>query len=854
MLCWVGSAAEPYVRSAQMGLFVTFRLAARHGDAAAALAVVLLKTVAIVVIPTAWAATAAGEGLGALIEAVMADKHPERKLRRDLESIADDIAKTSVSLIHLADPGEDINPAIYAVKDTLDAVSVDAELIVGSGFSADLLYKYYLENDAGRVRKAGLGSTEWAYYRLMREISARIVGVLKLSDPAQGIAIGSLFEQVRHITAQLDYPVALHRSLAKVDDLFHYRIYQDRAGHRLALRKLNRRNGRLFLAQQATFVEPRVIKDGVACSLGEAVAGSRRIFLIGSPGAGKTMLLQHLFLKVLAHEGFGGLPEWGAVLPLYIDLSRQHVLPALGDVPKALNDSLASIPGRWAQDRAANGSAAILLDNVEWSLCSPTNGASNLDVIEEWLTQTATNSRYVIAARRGMIEEQWLAENDFTTVELAPFDIEDTLTLIRRWYSAVADQCVASDEAQAILDQAEALILGIGMQSDLADMMSNPLLARLVCEEFLDSGLQLPQDWIELVDKVLDRIAELDAGNTPEPAGQYVKRASDIQQAVAKWCLLNRASLNKDYLAQAMSGFSTTEAPVDAAPLLDQVLAHYSILHHTGDGVSFVSDVVRDHLAACVMITEMYLGYFKQQASVPGNTRISVAAAGRLKQDLVTGLVAELLNEVDAQSPAAKALAAVTLCAAQASRTIEPAVLHRAISTAARFVPPAGDEHADLFGVAQQALDMLTRAEAASGEQFAAVVRCALALARHLGERSLAALAVLAARAVDGEDGLFWEAWSSFDRLPYARLVLARLPTPSTVLIVGHPHEAIALKYLPAVTVVEARIDVPAVLLSGRKDIVIRVARQEMILQAELLDPSVNIEVIEKSEGRDGRG
>jgi hypothetical protein len=835
-----------------MGSPVPFRPTPRASESAAAVAETLIKTLAVLLVPSAAMATLVGESVAAVADMVTADDRPERKLRQEIESIADGIARTSTVLLHLAGPDEDLNAAVFAVRDTLEAVPLSTGLIINSGFSADHLYAYYLEQDRGRVAKAGLGSTDWAYHRMLREVSARMIGVLQTYDPAQGMVISDLTEKVRHVTEQLDYPVALRRSLDQVDDAFHFLNYRDRAGHRLAQRKLGRRTGRISFPLQATFVETRTVVNGSIQPLTATLAASRRVLLTGGPGSGKTMLLRHLFHRILAHERLDGTPNWDSIVPLYIDLQDQAALPALGDVPKQLNDSLVAIPGRWAQERAESGSAAILLDGVESLLCNPRRGPQNLDAIEEWLTTTATNSAFVIAARRGTIAEDWLSEHGFTIAELQPLHLDDVCRLITRWHGAVADQSVTADDHKAVVERADQLITGIGKVSDLAEMMRNPLIATLVCEEFLESGLALPHDWIDLVDKVLARLAARDAGNTPAPGGQNTKLASDIHQEIAEWCLHNSTSLNQGHLSDSMSAFTKAQPPSDAAPLMDQVFAHYSILNHTHTGMAFVSDAIRDHLAAQALVDKVYLGFLEDEARTARHARVAIAGAGRLKQNLATELVAKLLDEADLGGDNAASLAAVALCAAHASRTIDPAVLARAADTAGRLIPPPDEHYAHLCEFGCHVLDVLARTEAASNEHAEALVRCAIALARHVGEPALLALAIFAAHPGPGSHGLLWDAWPFFDREPYARLVLSQLHAPTGALVVNHPDELAALRYLPGVTIIEFGQELPAVSLNSRTDLTVRVARREMILQAELLDQHITIEVVGENEGRDG--
>lgn len=837
-----------------MGSPVHFRPTPRMSEPAAAVAETLVKTLAVILIPAPGLATITGEAVATVVGAALRGEDlAERKVRQELEKVADGIARTSVTVLQLAGPKEDLAGAVFAVRDTLKAVPIEPQLIADTGFSADRLYDYYLENDPGRISKAGLGETVWAYHRMLREVSVRMMGVLRHSDVAQGVVIEALADKVHDITEMLDYPLTLRRTLQDMDDAYHFLIYRDYAGRRLAERRLTVRARKMTIPVQATFVEPRALVDGTITPLTEILRTSRRVLITGGPGYGKTMLLQHLFHRTLAHERLDGTPSWNSIVPIYVDLKDQRGLPPLGDVPKQLYSPLVRIPGKWAQERAEDGKAAILLDGVESALANPRHGPDNLAALEEWLTVSAPNSAYVIAARRGTITQDWLSEQGFTIAELQPLQIEELCQLVNQWHAAVADQFVTLDERQAVLDRGAELIVGLGRVSDLAEMMRTPLVATLVCEKFLESDLDLPQDWVDLVDSVLQEIAVRDADNTPEPAGQSTNRAVEVHRSIAEWCLHNSAAMNPDLLSESLADFIRTDPPPGTAAFLDQVFAHYSILRRTeSGGMSFVSDVTRDHLAARALVDKKYFGFFEGEAQPPRHTKVAVAAAGRLNQAFASELVTTLLDEVDEGCERAGALAAVVFCAAQASRTIEPAVLDRAVKTAGRLIPPPDGDCTELLDAAAHVLDTLTSVHLREETYADRVVACAIAVGRNIGDLALLALRVIAANASPTGCDLLWEAWASFNRKPYAQLVLSQLHAPPDPLVIHDADEAEALRYLPEVTAVELTEPLHAALFNGLTDLTIRVARPDLIISAELLDPGITIELVGEDEGHHG--
>ncbi|MEW2477310.1 hypothetical protein AB0875_26315 [Micromonospora gifhornensis] len=644
-------------------------------------AAILAKTLAALLVPGA-GGTLAGEAAGAWIERLAGGTRQDRRLLRDIERTADNITKNAIVPHEYSGvPEEDIAAAIDAIGDTLGAVPVDAVLIRETTFSADRLYDYYREQDDDRLRVAALGAAEPAYEQMLREVSRQVTGVLLRSDEAQGIAIQELFAQLSRLTEDLDFPATLRRSLDEFDDHSFRDHYRSKAGRWIAWIRLDRLPSRPRIAVKDTYVEQTVRVGGTVAALADALGGHRRIVLLGPPGSGKSMALRHAFLAALQAGPSGGIAGWGPLMPLYLDVRAEKVLPPLDQAPERVNPSMNKSPNGWADQLAQRGHAVVLLDGLENILCHPTNDANNIDALEELVTDVADASIVVLAARQGTIGTEWIASHGFTVLELQPFGSEDVALLIRRWHAAVAATFATTSEQERVLHRGEQLIDGLARSLDLAEMIQTPLFASLACQAFLHSDYVLPDDWILLADAVLELLAARDAGAMPEPlpSVEYVR---EVHRAIAIWSLHNGIVFSRQHLAEAMAVFTPP-------PQIDDILAYQSVLYRHPDGLSFVSAPIRDHLAAQDLVAKAYIGFLARAARSPLHARVVVAAIGRLGPELAAELLEQLLDGMEEAPNAAETLAVVARRGVIAARNIDPAIRDRLIEAAERFAAPA---------------------------------------------------------------------------------------------------------------------------------------------------------------------
>lgn len=630
--------------------------------------------------------TPIGESAGEFIMSRRRPDPPARRLQRQLEDIADNIT-TNVLQPHefTAIRDEDLAGAVTAVGLTLDVVPVDSDVIKRSSFSADRLYDLWRAGDPDRT--ADLGDAASAYEQMLRSMSRQFIEVLRHSDAAQGLAIADLFEQLRELTAEIDRPVRLATNLADVSGQQYRPIFRDRAGLRLgwirfAAPPLPAAPTVYRMSLAAAYVEPSARVEDQVLPLRQALAGHRRILLTGPPGSGKTTSLRKLLLDALPVTADGAVPGWGSPVPLFLDLQGENGFPSLDTVPARMNPSMAPSPPGWPDQLAAAGDAAILIDCLESLLCQHGEAAFHIEALRD-IVSAAGQSIVVMTAREDTFDAAWPACNGFTTVRLEPLTAAQAALASQRWFDAMAGEMSAVDQMAYVVDRGAEFAASLAVVPELTGLMCTPLLAALVCEEFLSCGHQLPDDIVPLIDGVLVRLADRDARSCPEPqpSADEVRRA---HREVAIWASDNGEPFPRRLLASFFDDF----AP-DGRPSIDEVVNYHSILRSHGDQLSFIAPALRDQLAGAGLAAKSYFGALLREAHSIERAGLVAAAIGRLRPDevaaeLVTALLAEA-DTVPRRSPMRRALIRAAALGAGSARGIDPALRRRARAADRRF-------------------------------------------------------------------------------------------------------------------------------------------------------------------------
>ncbi|UCM89942.1 NACHT domain-containing protein [Streptomyces marincola] len=529
--------------------------------------------------------------------------------------------------------------------------------------------------------------------------------------------------------------------------------------------------------------------DADAEPLGAVLRRVPRLLLVGEAGAGKSSVLNALAVRAARRAFTGELAEWNGLVPVLLRL-RDHPDADLPD-PGALLRPLpggARPPDHWLDRRLAEGRVLLLLDGVDEV------AAERHRRFRDWLARVLgayPDNPTVVSARPGAVTAR-LDDQGFTTARIAP--------LTRGELGAFVDRRFASDPTAA-----RAVRAALDERPRLADLLTTPLLAALVCAQY-EQRHRLPASRAETYRQAVELLTGRRA------AVQPVSGTASVLRAFA-WHLTSQGATAATH-RQAVDFVSRAVLPAEDGREAEERLS--LLVHHSGvltgtasGGVAFVHRVFQEYLAAEHAADQDLIDVLVRNAhlDVWHDTIVlaAVRASARRRQELLTGILERAAAERHQHRRLRLlALSCLEFCreaGESVPRALAPAVEHavRAVLPPRRAsdCPPLAAVPRPLLRALPPTIGRLRHTEHR---------RLTIRTAALTGER--AALPLLGAYAREGDESCARElidGWRHFssdaDRVEeFAREVLRHLPLDRRELTLTHPRQWRAAPALPHVT------------------------------------------------------
>lgn len=216
----------------------------------------------------------------------------------------------------------------------------------------------------------------------------------------------------------------------------------------------------------------------------DVVENSKRVFILGKPGAGKTTFLKHL--AILACRGkiektpiYVSLKEWAdSGKDIHDFIEAQFAIcgfPAAKDFIKAVFGS---------------GDALILLDGLDEVNQEGTARIGMIHALENLAAQYP-DCTFCLTCRIAAVDYSF---TQFTYIEIADFSPEQKLQFVKKWYGGHEDNLETFQKEWNKSDN-----------KGLHDLAQTPLLLALLCLVF-DELLHFPKRRVELYEEALDAL------------------------------------------------------------------------------------------------------------------------------------------------------------------------------------------------------------------------------------------------------------------------------------------------------------------------------------------------------------
>jgi predicted NACHT family NTPase len=382
-----------------------------------------------------------------------------------------------------------------------------------------------------------------------------------------------------------------------------------------------------------------------------AIADIPRVLLQGGAGAGKTTFLvrQRLLAARRVSDGSDG-PD---VMPFFIPLRRyaDQDFPGLEELVTAEARALVGErPSGWVSSIFRDGRGLLLVDGLDE--LTPERRADALT----WLGQVIAaypRSRFWVTSRPSAVDNSWVEQHGFVTVDLMPLSDNGIRDFIGNWHSAARQRETAADERAWLTDAERTLINTLANRPELRTLASSPLLCGLICALHRQRNMTLPGDRRGLFDAALDLLlvrSDEQRGITMDGAWPHSKEEQLVllqrfaySMVVNGEVILSREDANARF-GRAIQGLRAQRAEPDE--ILQQALERTGLLREPyPDQIQFVHRTFRDYLAARECVDAGLTGLLIDHAHEDAWREVVVMAVAHARPKERADLLQRLLDK-----------------------------------------------------------------------------------------------------------------------------------------------------------------------------------------------------------------
>ncbi|HET8658692.1 MAG TPA: NACHT domain-containing protein [Micromonosporaceae bacterium] len=775
----------------------------------------------------------AGTGVIDLVGRRLAVTREERQFRRLWEQAAELIADRVEPLVRheFRDlPENEALAAVEAVQLTFTTAALTDADLFAQDLDAGFLDRYLRGQDPERALRSALSEAATSLYDLLlRECCAYTIEVVRtLPMGGSPAAFAELLRRERQILD--DLRMVLERLPARRGVADFERDYRQLVANRLdnieffgaTLTESSRHYplsvAYLSLTVSGEFILRRADSQQVfqpaeqqptgatTARVDEVLAATRRLFVRGQAGLGKTTLLQWIAVNS-ARGTFGPhLQDWNDTVPFFVPLRRHAsgTLPAPEDFLSEVGRHIsAEKPPGWVHQQLRSGRAVLLIDGVDELT------QDRRDDARRWLRDlvaTFPRARFVVTSRPAAAPAEWLGREDFDVAEFDPMSRTDIPIFISRWHDAMREQTTRKADRDELEDYERHLVQALAEHRHLRQLASYPLLCALLCALHRDRRAQLPGNRMELYEVALHML--LERRDSERRVGQLdtLSRTDKtlLLRDIAYWLIRNgwSAAPADRVRARIVAKLqSMTQIKASADEVYRLLLERSGLLREAVEGeTDFVHRSFQEYLAAAEAVATDDIGALVANAYTDFWSEVVVMAAGHAPVSQRTELLQGLLDRSSQDVPAATrdALRLVAVACLETSPELPPQLRQAIEGATAELLPPKTMTAARLLSRAGAfTLDLLTRSQPRTAVEAAATIRAAA----EIGDP--AALPLLARFARDRRMLVQRElvrAWRRFDPDEYAQNVLTDSPLCNGYLEIDDPNLAPALPRLANLT------------------------------------------------------
>ncbi|MDJ1138028.1 NACHT domain-containing protein [Streptomyces iconiensis] len=346
--------------------------------------------------------------------------------------------------------------------------------------------------------------------------------------------------------------------------------------------------------------------DEPVLSADRALAGHERVLLRGVAGAGKTTLVQWLAVSAARNALPPELSALRGRIPLVLPVRRfaREGFPSPDDFLTAVRHPLAEeAPDGWVARVLTEERGLLLVDGIDEA---PESERAALRGQLRRLMRIYSGNFCLVTARHSAVEPNWLADEGFDELSLAPMNRDQVAAFITAWHTAARDD--EGKDHHSLDEYRDRLLASIPLYRELRGLATNPLMCGLICALNRDRTGSLPQGRKELYEAAMEmllqrrdperRVLYADAVKLQRGARERLLRKLAYRMLVDRRAELPLSEAVAE-VQRHLPAIPSTSGQGDPESIFNHLLLRTGLLREQSERVvEFVHRTVQDYLAA----------------------------------------------------------------------------------------------------------------------------------------------------------------------------------------------------------------------------------------------------------------
>ncbi|MFI0774142.1 NACHT domain-containing protein [Streptomyces sp. NPDC021212] len=452
------------------------------------------------------------------------------------------------------------------------------------------------------------------------------------------------------------------------------------------------------------------------------LAGRSRVLLRGVAGSGKTTLVQWLAITAAQKSPDERLLYLCGLVPFVLPLralTRDGAsFPAPHEFLSAAGCPIAGLqPTGWFDRVLSSGRGLILIDGIDEV------PEGEREEARRWLQDLLAaypKNRWLITSRPSAVREEWLANEEFIELDMAPMSRDNVASFVKRWHKAAG---VGDQYASELLREVQA-------KQALGRLAANPLMCALICALHQDRRGYLPDGRKELYDAALSMLLsrrDRERG-VYKPGMIRIGEAHHIQliQKLAYWMIRNgRVEMGRadaiDLLSQSLPAIPQVAEQGAPEEIYRHLLIRSGLLREPSVGtMDFIHRTFQDYLGAKAAVEGLDFDFLIANAHLDQWEDVIRMAVAHARPAERIRLFSGLLERGDSSMDGRHRLHLLAAACLEHATELDPVVRGAVQERAAALIPPRSAEQArNLADVGPVALELLPGPEELSGDKSA---------------------------------------------------------------------------------------------------------------------------------------